>query len=387
MLQFIDLIFRKEMKEIIRDKRSWLPIIAVSAFMPLMMMGSLYFTEKLEGDDESQVYSIAGSQNAPALISFLNTQGIITTEENGDKNSEENDDEKDGDSIQLIIPDDFQQKLATGYLPNLVIRADYSSDREDVRNLEGALEAYASEIGLSRLVSRGVSPLALRPFEIDIQDTGDISFMARFLAPLIIFIFIMVPIPALMPAAIDSTAGERERHGLFPLMLQPIPAISIPIGKYLALVVSGMASLAISVSVGFTGFSNIQFDGMNIGLDMSVANGVMFLGILLPTVMALAAAIMGVASFAKTFKEGQTYVGLSPFLPMGFFGAGFVLDEAWRPYIPFWSENMVASSLLSGEAINWIPWLIVVAGYFLVVGLSLWWMSRSIRRQALASSA
>lgn len=373
MLQIIKLIFIKELKEIIRDKRSWLPIVAVSVFMPLMMVGSLYFSAKMEGDDKSQEYSITGSHNAPALVSFLNNLGLETTEEVRE------------DSIQLIIPDDFQEKLATGYLPSMIIRADYSDEREGVKKLEGALKAYAGEVGRSRLISRGISPIALNPFEIDIQDIGDISFMTRFLAPLIIFMFIMVPIPALMPAAIDSTAGERERHGLFPLLLQPIPAISIPIGKYLTLVASGMVALAISVAAGFAGYSNIQFDGMNIGLDMSVCNGIMFLGILLPTVMVLAAAIMAVASFARTFKEGQTYVGMSPFLPVAFFGAGFVLDESWRPYIPFWSENIIASSLLSGDAINWLPWLLTTTGYMVVIGLSLWWMSHSIRRQALAS--
>jgi hypothetical protein len=72
---------------------------------------------------------------------------------------------------------------------------------------------------------------------------------------------------------------------------------------------------------------------------------------------------------------------------MAFFGGGFALDESWRPYIPFWSETTLASSLLSGDAITWLPWLVTATGYLAVICLSLWWISRTIRRQALAGQS
>lgn len=374
MFKIIQLLFFKEITETRRDKRSLATVIILSMVMPLSMVAGIYFTSIMRDKAAAIEYQVVGSEHDPALVSFLNEQGFKTS-------AEEN-----GDGIQLIIPDDYRQKLATGYLPTLTIRADFSSSPEAVQKLGRSLEEYSRELALGRLVARGVSPLILQPFTVAMEDTGDVSVVARFLAPGLIFMFLITPIYALMPAGIDCTAGERERHGLFPLLLQPIPAISIPIAKFLMLVATGMFSFLIAASTGFIAYSNITLEGMNFGFDFSFVNLLLFLLVSMPTVMMLSALIMGFASFAKTFKEGQTYVGMAAFLPVVFIGAGFVLDEGWRGYVPFWSETLILSSLLSGDATSWAPWVLVVAVYLLLAAACLWWISRSIRKHALSGA-
>ena len=371
MLHIIKLIFVKEMKETLRDKRSLLTLVLVSIFMPLMMAGGFYFSTKIsDGDVDVAEYSVVGMQNAPNLISYLNAQGLKTTEE-----------EKQ-DNVRLLIPDDFSDKIARGYLPTLTIQGSFPDDREAVRELENLIKDYGQQVGVSRLMARGVSPIILKPFTVNVEDTGDVSLLA-FIAPALVLTFLLVPIAALMPAAIDSTAGERERNALLPLLLQPIPAIAIPLGKLSMLIASGMTSLAIATSVGFLAYANIEIRGLSLGFDFSITNWLLFNLILLPTVMLLSALIMSIASFAKSFKEGQSYVALAPFVPLMFMGGGFVLGEVWRPHIPFWSETLVLSGLLSGEVVSLLPWLVTVVGYLGLVSISMWWMTRSMRRQAL----
>lgn len=370
MLKIIKLIFIKETKEALRDKRSAMTIFILSAFIPLMMMGGLFFSSAMSQKASETIYAVVGGENAPGLINFLNQNGIKTTTEVSE------------DSVKLIIPDDFQQKISTGYLPTLIIKIDVSKTLKLAAKLEQTINSYGNEIAMARLASRGVSPIILKPFKIDVHDVSSVS-MLTMIAPAFIFMFMMVPIYALMPAGIDCTAGERERHGLFPLLLQPIPIIAIPIGKLLMLVASGMAAIVIATSVGFTAFSYIKIEGISLGFDFSVGTFLMFQLILLPTTMILAGIIMGFASFAKSFKEGQTYVGISSVLPMLFLGGGFLLDEAWRPYLPFWAENTVLAAVLSGETVYWLPWLGTVLGYLVVISLTMWWMSRSMRRQAI----
>jgi len=373
MPRIIKLLFLKEITEARRDKRSLITVLVISVFIPLSAMIGFYVQSVMKDKAETIEYGIVGGQNDPALIGFLNARGFKTTDGEND------------DGVQLVIPDDYRNKLATGYVPRLTIRADFSDSTEAVRKLEKSLKAYANEIGLSRLVARGVSPIVLRPFTVNVEDTGEISVLTRYVAPMIIYMFLMASIYALMPASIDCTAGERERNGTFPLLLQPLPPISIPIGKLLMLVVTGMIALSITVTTGFIAYSNVSLKGFNLGFDMSFLNGIFFLLIALPTVMVLAAMMMGFASFAKSFKEGQAYVGLATLVPLVFVGAGFALDQSWRPYFPFWSETLVLSNLLSGEAITWLPWLMTISGYMVIVGLCMWWMSRSMRRQALHS--
>lgn len=374
MLNHIKIIFLKEAKEVIRDKRSWMTILMVSIFLPASMMVGLMYSAQKREETKATEYQIEGAEHAPALISYLNEQGLITRTD------------LETDSVHLTIPEDFREKIGKGYIPSLIIRANYSKHNDSVKELQEALREYSQEIGLSRLIARGVSPIALKPFDVDVQDTGAVSMIAKILAPMLVFMFTMVPISALMPAAIDSTAGERERHGLFPILLQPISPISVILGKYLMLVVAGMVALSIATAVGFTGFSLIKIDGMNLGLDMSAVNGLLFVVILLPTVSLISAIIMSFATFAKTFKEGQTYAGLSVSLPMVFMGVGFVVDEAWRPHMPFWSEITAATTLLAGDNVAIMAWLGTVLIYAVIIGLSMYWMSRTIRRQAIESS-
>lgn len=371
MYKIIKIFFLKEVKEAMRDKRSLRFIIGLSIAMPLFMLGGLMFQSVMNDKAATMEYNIVGGEQAPSLISFLNAQGFITTEK------------ESSEGVQLYIPDDFKEKISLGILPTLKIRANVSDSREAVRNLQDSLGDYTREIAISRLMARGISPLALKPFKIDLEDTSEVSIIALYLAPMMIFMFLMAPIYALIPAGIDCTAGERERHGLLPLLLQPVHPISITLGKFLMLVLWGLASLALATGSGFIAFSNFTIEGMNLGFDMSFVTWILFLLISLPTVMLLAAMIMGFASFAKTFKEGQTYVNLTGMLPMLLMGLGLTLDEPLRAHFPLWSEVLVLRSLLTGDEMVLLPWLGTVAGYFVIIAASLIWMSRSIRKHAL----
>jgi sodium transport system permease protein len=370
MLRIIKLIFIKEIKEALRDKRSVLTIMVLSAFMPLFMMGGLFFSTSMAKKDMGTLYSVVGGEHAPSLVNYLNQNGLKTT------------DEVTEDSIQIIIPEDFQKKIATGYLPTIIVKIAVTKQPRLASLVDEAIKGYGREIAMSRLASRGVSPIILQPFKVDVQDTSKKSILSM-IANFFVFMFMMIPIYSLMPAGIDTTAGERERHGLFPMLLQPIPTIAIPIGKFLMLVTSGMIALSIALAVGFTAFSYIKIDGLNFGFDTSIITYLLFLLVLLPTTMLLSGIIMGFASFAKSFKEGQTYVGISSILPMVFLGGGFALDAMWRPYLPFWAENTVLAAVLSGGNVSWLPWLGTVVGYLVIISLLMWWMSRSMRRQAL----
>ncbi|MBL4838183.1 MAG: ABC transporter permease subunit [Kordiimonadaceae bacterium] len=373
MLLAIKLVFFKEIKEVWRDHRSLLVALVISIFMPLSLLGSLHFVSAQQNEAETLEFSIVGSENEPALVSFLNSKGIKTTNKVDAKN------------VQLTIPADYKPLLAKGFLPALTITADFSKHPDAIRMLEESLREYGSGIAAGRLVARGISPIILQPYQVHIVDVGEESLITRYMAPSIIFMFLIIPIYILMPAAIDCTAGERERHGLFPLLLLPIPAISITAGKFLMLVVSGMGGLAVSVIVGFISYSNFSPEGLSFGFDMSVVNGLLFLLVSLPTVMFLAALTMGFASFAKTFKEGQSYVGMGSLVPVLCMGTGFLLEETWRPYLPFWAEMKVLSALLTGAPVILAPWLMAACGYFTIVTLCVLWVNRSTRRHAIES--
>ena len=372
MLNAIKLVFLKEMTEVRRDRRSLLIVLFLSMIMPLSMLVSLHLTgSAARGDTDMVVYRVVGAEQAPKLVSFLNAQGLTTSTE------------ADGAKVSLIIPDDFQMLMGQGRVPQLSIEANVSKSREAVADLRAALQGYGNEVASGRLLAHGVSPVVLNPLRVNIVDAGGASFLTRYMATAIIFILLWTPVYSLMPAAIDSTAGERERHGTFPLLLQPLSALSITIGKFLMLLVIGLTGLSIAVIVSFIGYTNFSPPGISFSFDMSFVNGVLIPVIALPSMMFLAALMMAFASFAKTFKEGQSYVGMGAMVPMLFVGVGFAMGESRQAYVPFWAEQKVLAGFLSGEPVSLLPWLLVSLAYTAIVALALWWMSKTMQKNVL----
>jgi sodium transport system permease protein len=333
------------------------------------MMGGLYFTMILKSKEDATIYHVEGASSAPVLIRFLHSQGIVT---------EEGEAEAD---ITLIIPADYQAKIANGYLPTITIRTDISENMGAAQQMRNALQAYAAQMSASRLIERGVSPLVMQPYIVDIHDTGSVSLVAKYFLPMFILMIMIVPIYAIIPAGVDATAGERERNAALPMLLLPIPAIYIPIGKLLMLVLSGLITLLIAITSGFIAYSNVSLPGFALEIDISFVNGLAFLFISLPSVFLLSAIVMGFASFAKSFKEGQTYATLAGLVPFILLGIGFALDEKWRAFMPLCAEITVIANILSGKGVALLPWSVAILCYLVVVAGCMMWISKSMRKQ------
>ena len=125
---------------------------------------------------------------------------------------------------------------------------------------------------------------------------------------------------------------------------------------------------------------------MTLGLNLTPTSAFLSFLVSLPTIALLSAIMMGVATFAKTFKEGQTYVGLATIFPVFIAGLGSIADEKYQAFLPLWAEATLLGNVLSGTETHWLPWLLVVGYYGIIVSMFLLWMSRSIQRQALESS-
>jgi sodium transport system permease protein len=59
------------------------------------------------------------------------------------------------------------------------------------------------------------------------------------------------------------------------------------------------------------------------------------------------------ATFARTVREGQTYLSVVPlaaFLPGLIMEVNHVNSESWMSFVPFLGQQMLFSSLMRGEA-------------------------------------
>jgi sodium transport system permease protein len=226
----------------------------------------------------------------------------------------------------------------------------------DINRIENLLENYGTYLGSLRLVVRGVSPEILRAVSIEEIDVATPQSQATLLISFLPYFIIFAIFNGAAPIITDTTAGERERQSLEPLLINPVPRRIFVWGKLFAAFPFSLASLAITL-IGFGVVFNIlpveEYLGIRIGL--SVLTLLLIFLICLPVVFLASAIQMLVASFARSTKEAGTYlpfIALVPSLP-GLALAFFPVKPAlWTMLIPTFGQQLLINQFMRLEPIS-----------------------------------
>jgi sodium transport system permease protein len=168
------------------------------------------------------------------------------------------------------------------------------------------------------------------------------------------YIVLLVTLLGGMYLAIDATAGERERGSLEPLLTTPVPRTHLIYGKVLAsaffmVVALVLVTVTIALAVRQVPLEEI---GMSANFGPGVALAV-FLATL-PFVAVGASLLTVVASFTRSYKEAQTWLGvvlLVPTLPIAVAGLLDIKASAALMLVPSLSQHLLIQGLLKSEAL------------------------------------
>jgi sodium transport system permease protein len=155
-----------------------------------------------------------------------------------------------------------------------------------------------------------------------------------------------------MSAAVDSTAGERERRSLEVLMAQPAHAWELVTGKWLAASMLAVVGVTLNLLLAHAILKWLPLE--EIGLSWSMGWGEILLVCLatVPLSMFAGALYIALAMNAKSFKEAQTmlsFVMLVPLLP-GFAVSMLELKTAhWMYLVPMLSNQTLVKELSKGD--------------------------------------
>jgi sodium transport system permease protein len=154
--------------------------------------------------------------------------------------------------------------------------------------------------------------------------------------------------------AIDTTAGERERGSLEPLLTVPVRRELLIFGKILATCAYMVLSLALTV----TSFAIVlRFAGLErLGMSVNIGAGVVLalIASCLPLVPLGAAFMTIVAARTRTYREAQTWVGvllLVPTLPLVFAGVTGMKPTLGLMAVPSLGQHFLILALLRDEAL------------------------------------
>src|SRR6185437_2261587 len=136
----------------------------------------------------------------------------------------------------IVVPDDFQEHWIAGDGAKLeIVYDDSRADSEPAtRQAQRLREAFNHETGMLRMIARGVSPDLADPVKVEHVNTATPRQKGAFLLFVIPMFALLSPLLGGMAVAIDSTAGERERGSLEPLLANPVRTRHIVAGKWLA---------------------------------------------------------------------------------------------------------------------------------------------------------
>jgi len=345
-------VCRKELKDSFRDRRALGSIVFSVLIGPILIAFMLNRLVDQQRDADTVRVPVVGAANAPALVEWLDDQdGIEVVEGPADV---EDAVREQREALVLIVPDDFAERFRESEPAPLQLVSDSSRNdaRPTVQRVRGLLGQYGGEIASLRLIVRGVSPAAVQPLalrEIEVSTAQQRTAQILSFIPMFIMVSGFV---AGMQIATDSTAGERERGSLEPLLVNPAPRGAIVAGKWLA------ASLAAFLGVILTTLVCAQMPrllpleemGVRLNLDVASIGNLLLIG--MPFCLFSASLQSAVSTLARSFKEAQSYMGVLILLPMvpGIMGALYPLgNAAWMYAVPMLGPYVLLTDVVGGD--------------------------------------
>lgn len=346
-------VYGKEVLEGVRDRRSLLTALVFPMLGPLtvgLLISQIAGTVSRPAPVD---LPIVGAENAPGLVAWLEDRrvNVVPAPEDPERSVRQGE-----HPVVLRIPADYAERFSS-LEPAIVEVVQDSSRHEahgDIRRVERLLGGYSSEVGRLRLLARGVSPDISEALLVDGVDVSTPEGSAAAFVEMVDMMVLLAAFFCNMYIAIDTTAGERERRSMEPLLLNPVPRTVLVVGKWLAGATFGGAGVVVTIFATGAALARAPLEEIGARVDLSLAMGLAVFGVTVPLLLFAAALQIMVCSFARSFKEAQTLVSLTALLGMA---PGMILTlnpfgrEPWMMGVPVLAQQIMAGALARGEAI------------------------------------
>jgi sodium transport system permease protein len=347
-------VARKEAVDIFRDRRAILvTLITAIVAGPVMMMLVLNLVARQADRVREMTLPVAGSEYAPALVAFLERQQVTLTKAPSDFE----DRVRSGDlDVVLEIDKDFASDVAKGKPATVRLVYDRSRDRAraSIAEAEGLLRAYNREWGRGRLLLRGVVGDVANPLNVESRDLATPQSQGALVLFLIAFYGLFAAVMGGVAAALDTTAGERERASLEPLLTTPVAPLELATGKWLAVVVLDATAVVLTLTGFYLVLRFAPLPAVGIPFLFGLRELGRFVVALVPLMLLMPAILLYVGSRGRSFKEAQSNlsvllfaISLIPILQM----FAQRKEPAWITWIPISGQYALLSRALRGEAL------------------------------------
>ncbi|GAB4036317.1 MAG: ABC transporter permease [Rubrivivax sp.] len=380
-------VFRKELLDALRDRRTLLMVLLSSvAIGPLVLVLISTLVSGIEKRAEAREVMVVNAAAAPTLVNYLQRQTFTVKDAPADWEQQLND-SKLAEPV-LLLPADFETQLATGRVPVVEVVGSSANQRANagMRRLVTLVQGYNREQATLRLAVRGVSPAALEAVQVEERDLANPATRAAQLATMVPFFVLMAVLYGALNAALDTTAGERERGSLEPLLMNPAARSALVLGKWGAVASVGMLIAVLSCLSFLPGQWLLKSETLAALFRFGAPEALRFMALLLPLAGALSAVLMAIAIRCKSFKEAQanaTIVVLAiSMLPLTtvFNQDG---EQAWHLWVPALAQITLMGRVLKGEPTAWLEHAVPLGVCVLLTALAVGYVARVLKTAAV----
>ena len=358
------LVFKKEIKELLRDRKTLFFMIALPLLIFPLIFGIVGFVSKQAIDKaESQVldYGIVGGQYAPDIVKELQQPDKFNQVEIA----------VDADYAALIRSDtiDFVLEIPANYSSNVL------------ENGQANLKLHFNDAGLN-LVYKRVNAIVksqselfqqsafatlglveakqsalIKPILLEKVNTADDrENWGEKIGGMLPYLLFIICLTGAMAPATDIGAGEKERGTLETLLISPIDRNKIVMGKFLTIGFAGTMTALITV-LSMLIWGLVMSQGMAIKFvadfmaQIAITDFLLIFLMLVPVVAIFAAVLLSISIYAKSFKEAQSYMGPMTILVivpiMLAILPGVELKGGWA-WVPITNVSLAMKELVKG---------------------------------------
>lgn len=324
------IVFRKEFRELLRDRRSLFWLFAPPIILPgiALCAGIFIGTQAIRIASEGFPILVENAEEAPELVErFADEDSLVLVDANTPEDA----------VLVVTIPEDFQERLANNETTNINLTSRNNSlitffGRTVVR---GVIDEYNEALLNQRLESQNLTREWLTPIQIGERteksdeavasngEGGGRNIVATIFLPLAVTSWLL---GGGMGLVLDSTVGEKERQTIENLLVTPASRIGIVMGKMTVIFIASMAVMSLWLiegvllnALGSVGpeINGTQHISTAETLELLLESGSDVIGLIaalivmvVPFTVMLNALVMAWCAYAANYREANLFMAL-----------------------------------------------------------------------------
>jgi sodium transport system permease protein len=394
-------IYLKEMKEVLRDRKSLIFMLVMpTLFVPLLMNILVGFIIKTEKKAETEVltYTLFGAEYFPELANELKNETGFKKVDIDSPDELEQAIKQNRIRFGLVLPESARSQIEAAQQVTIELYYDNASATSKVKNrVNQVVQRVAKNIRSHRLEGLGLNTAQqqqslIEPVVIKDHGTADLrETLGERIGGMLPYLFIIFSLMGAMWPAIDIGAGEKERGTLETLLLVPVQRYKIVLGKFLVIFTTAVTAALLSLtSIGVMLAVKVKdipeaMELRRVILSIGPADLVLVAAMLIPTAAIFAALLLSISIYARSYKEASSYCGFLNFLviipavismlPIG------KLNWYWA-MVPITNISLATKEIIKGT-ISYQMLIVIFLSTVIIAGAMLFFCTKWFERESV----